>query len=103
MSERMYNKNERHCKKCQHHTTMGGFNRRDIACVYILDVGVPRGCPFGVGCDKFAEGKPLARDFTGMYSNIKPEAKKAIREEQKKREAIYDYKGAALKRMRIKE
>jgi hypothetical protein len=45
------------CKKCQYHTIMTGFNSKEIACLFILDVGRPRGCDFGVKCTEFVEGK----------------------------------------------
>lgn len=70
MSERVRKKTAAdiaRCKKCQHRSMFGGFCRVEIGCLYILDTGKPRGCDFGVNCNKFKEGPCLRRMTGGVY------------------------------------
>lgn len=90
-------KDRRHCAKCKYHTYIGGLT----CCLYILDKGEPRGCQFGVKCDKFEKGKINKR--SQIYSVIDPQVKVTRDKEYKQRNEMIAYKGDALKRMRIKE
>lgn len=65
--ERFYMKNKR-CQECIH--SVGIYpTSEELICNYILDVGVPRGCPVGDECDKFEPKKKSNRrvDANGIY------------------------------------
>lgn len=100
MKEQIYKptqKDRKRCAKCKYHTYIGGLT----CCLYILDTGEPRGCQFGVKCDKFDKGKTNKR--SQIYSVIDTNVRVARDKEIKKRNEMIAYKGDALKRMRIKE
>ena len=87
----------RRCSKCKYRTYISGLT----CCLYVLDTGKPRGCQFGVKCDKFEKGKPDARNR--IFSVIDPDARVKYKEDVMKKNDMIAYKGDALKRMRIKE
>lgn len=90
-------KDRRHCAKCKYHTYISGLT----CCLYVLDTGKPRGCQFGVKCDKFEKGAVNKRSH--IYSVMDPQVKLNRSKENKERSEMIAYKGEALKRMRIKE
>lgn len=100
MNEQVYEPtaaDRKHCKKCRHHSLLSG---NVVCCLYILDTHEPRGCKFGIGCDKYVKGKVMQRSF--IYSVTDPEVRITRDKEYKSRNEMIAYKGEAIKRMRIK-
>lgn len=56
-------KDDEHCKKCKYHGWLGAY----VVCDYILIEKSARGCPAGVGCNKF---KPRRKSRRKAINNI---------------------------------
>lgn len=51
------------CRSCKHSAMMTGRDHTapELACLYILDEGEPRGCPAGDDCDKYKAKRRMRR------------------------------------------
>lgn len=65
---------EPYCLPCRHYRSIYGDGQQGhMACHYLLDVGVTRGCPFGKECDKRDTSKDKTEVAGRLNTNVFPQ------------------------------